>query len=225
MMQKNTIPRQANFTRLNPNIEPLGKDGVMIPTQSMKWKAVKRIALINNYGAGGNNAAMVLQEPIPMTPASSPKTRTQPSHCPIIISGKTTEAVVAYCERLGYFLSRTDMTNTLADVAYNLALKQSREFENSQIITCASIDDLSSQLEKTVSSTIKLHKSPSNRPSVVLCFGGQDGKWAHISKGLYENSVLLQRHIVGDDQLPFSSSWFLLWDLPLADTHSFTGRL
>ena len=199
MMQKNTIPKQANFTRLNPKIEPLGKDGVMIPTQSREWKAAKRIALINNYGAGGNNAAMIVQEPIPMSPASYPKTRTQPSHCPIIVSGKTTEAVLSYCERLGAFLSRTDMTNTLADVAYNLALKQNREFENSQILTCASIEDLSSEFEKTLSGTIKLHKSPRNRPSVVLCFGGQDGKWAHISKGLYDSSVLLQRYIVGDD--------------------------
>ena len=100
------------------------------------------------------------------------------------------------------------MNDTLADVAHNLALKQNREFENSQVLTCASIEDLSSQLEKTVSGTTKLHKSPSHSPSVVLCFGGQDGKWAHISRGLYDSSVLLQRYIVGDDQTNFSASWF-----------------
>jgi acyl transferase domain-containing protein len=205
MMQKSTIPKQANFTRLNPKIEPLGKDRVSIPTQSREWKAAKRIALINNYGAGGNNAAMVLQEPMPISAASQPETCTQPSHLPVFISGKTTEAVRSYCLRLGAFLSRKDMTYTLADFTYNLAMKQSRELETSLILTSASIEELSSQLEKAASGATKLQKSPSHRPSVVLCFGGQDGKWAHISKDLYDSSVLLQRHIVGDVQIPSHS--------------------
>lgn len=201
MMQKNIIPKQANFTRLNPKIEPLGKDRVMIPTHSRDWNAAKRIALINNYGAGGNNAAMVLQEPMPRTPASYPKTRSQSGHYPIFISGKTTEAVRFYCDCLGAFLSRENMTNTLADVAYNLALKQNRDFKTALILTSASIEDLSSQLEKTASSATELKKIPSHSPSVVLCFGGQDGKWAQLSKDLYDSSVLLQRHIVGDGHM------------------------
>lgn len=192
MMQKNTIPKQANFTRLNPKIEPFGKDRVLVPTQPRDWKVTKRIALINNYGAGGNNTAMVLQEPTPIVPASHPKIRTQLGHYPIFISGKTSEAVRSYCSRLVAFLSRKDRSITLADVAYNLTLKQNRDFETSQILTTASIEELSGKLEKTASGAAELQKFASHSPSVVLCFGGQDGKWAHISKGLYDSSVLLQ---------------------------------
>lgn len=199
MMQKNKIPKQANFTRLNPKIEPLGKDRVMIPTQSREWKAAKRIAVINNYGAGGNNAAMVLQESMPTAPVSNPKTCTQPSHFPVFISGRTTEAVRSYCDRLGTLLRRKDMTYTLADFSYNLALKQNRELENSLILTSASIEELSSQLEAAGSGATELRKTPSQIPSVVLCFGGQNGKSACISKGLYDSSLLLQRHIVSHD--------------------------
>jgi acyl transferase domain-containing protein len=173
----------------------------MISTQSTEWKAAKCKVLINNYGAEGNKAAIVLQEPMPISPASYPKTHTQLTLCPIFISGKTTEAVRSYCDHLGAVLSRKDMTNTLADVAYNLALKQNREFETSLILTNASIEELSSQLKKTASGATELHEFPSHRPYVILCFGGQDGKWAYISKGLYHSSVLLQRHIVGDDQM------------------------
>ena len=202
MMQNNMIPKQANFTRLNPKIEPLGKDRVMIPTQRREWKAGKRIALINNYGAGGNNAAMLLQEPTPVTPASYPKPRTLQGHCPVFISGKTTEAVRSYCDRLETFLRKKDVLYTLADVAYNLAIKQNRDFETSLILTSISIQDLSSQLRIAAAGSNQLLKNPSCGPSVVLCFGGQDGKLAHISRHLYENSVLLQRHIVGARKLP-----------------------
>lgn len=199
MMQKNTIPKQANFTRLNPKIEPLGKDRVVIPTRSSEWKAAKRIALINNYGAGGSNAAIVLQEATSMSPALSPKTRTQPSHFPVFISGKSTQSIRSYCDRLRASLSGKDTTDSLADVAYNLAIKQSRDFENSLVFTSASIQELSSQLEKAASGATELRESSSHKPSVVLCFGGQDGKTAHISKSLYDNCVLLQHHLVSNN--------------------------
>ncbi|KAL8831678.1 MAG: hypothetical protein Q9191_000723 [Dirinaria sp. TL-2023a] len=199
MMQKNTIPKQANFTRLNPKIEPLGKDHVTIPTDTREWKVAKRIALVNNYGAGGNNAAIIVQEPPPVTPASCPKADSHLGCYPIFISGNTTEAVRSYCDRLDSLLTKKDTANTLADVAYNLAIKQNRDFETSSIITSTSIQDLSSQLRKTAAGSNELHKIPSRSSSVVLCFSGQDGKWASISKRLYDSSVLLQRHIVGDD--------------------------
>ena len=196
MMQKNIIPRQANFSRLNSKIEPLGKDQVMIPTESRTWKAAERIALINNYGAGGNNAAMLLQEPGPTNQATHPKTGTHLSHYPIFISGKTAEAVRSYCSRLGDFLNRRDMTYSLADVAYNLAVKQNRDLGTSQTLVSANLEELSNQIRDTASGATKLHSMPSHSPAIVLCFGGQDGKWAHISKDLYDDSILLQRYIV-----------------------------
>lgn len=192
-MQKKTIPKLANFKHLNPKIAPLGEDRVVIPMQTRTWKAAKRIALINNYGAGGSNAAMIIQEPAPKALALPPRIHTQLSHFPIYISGKSPEAVRSYCERLRESLSTTE---SLGDISYNLATKQSREFENSIVFASANIQDLSNQLEQAASGAIDLQGSPSYKPSVVLCFGGQNGKTTHISKDLYDNCVLLQYHIV-----------------------------
>ncbi|KAF3481903.1 uncharacterized protein GIQ15_04662 [Arthroderma uncinatum] len=186
MFQHQTIPKLANFKQLNPKIEPLGKDHVLIPTQSREWKATKRIALINNYGAGGNNAALVVEER-----SVSPKARTQLSHFPIFVSGKTAEAVRSYCDVLRTSLSGKD----LADIAYNLAIKQNRTFENWVVLTSTSVQELSNQLEQAASGTIELQKIPTHKPSVVLCFGGQDGRIAHILKDLYDNSLLLRGHL------------------------------
>lgn len=194
MMQNRTIPKLANFKRLNPKIEPLGKDHILIPEQSREWKADKRIAMINNYGAGGSNAAMIVEEW-----ASSPQTRPQLSHLPIFISGKTPEAVRSYCDLLRASLSGKD----LVDIAYNLSIKQNRDFEHSLIFTTAGIQELSSQLEQAAAGTTALQKIPSQKSFVVLCFGGQDGRMAHISKSLYDNSAVLQRHLVSGIDTPF----------------------
>lgn len=208
MMQKKTIPKQANFTRLNPKIEPLGKDHVVVPTQSSEWRAAKRrIALINNYGASGNNAALVLQEAT--TPTSPAIPSWACSDYPIYISGKSTEAVRSYCHRLRTFLS-TDDSLCVQDIAYNLAIKQNRDFEHSLTLTTSSMEELSSQLEQAASDStsneLQVRSSHQRGPAVVLCFGGQDGKLAHISKSLYDNCVLLQRHLVSHDPL-------IKWDL------------
>lgn len=200
MMQKKTIPRQANFKRLNPKIEPIGKDRVAIPLNTTKWIAPKRIALINNYGAGGNNAAMILEEARADPPALAQTGSPDPlsPSFPIFISGKTVEAVQSYCHHLNVFLSQSIATNNLADVAYNLATKQNRGFEHSLVLPASDTYDLSNQLDSAQSGAIKLQAHLSVKPRVVLCFGGQDGKTAHISKGLYENCKLLQLHIVSN---------------------------
>lgn len=187
MIQNKKIPKLANFKHLNPKIEPLGNDRVLIPTQLRDWEAAKRIALINNYGAGGNNAALVVEERV-----SSPVIRPKLSHFPIFISGKTTEAVRSYCGLLSTSLNGKD----LADIAYNLAVKQNRNFEHSLVLASANVHELSAQLEKAASGGTEVQKTPGQRPSIVLCFGGQDGKIAHISKTLYDNSLILQHHIV-----------------------------
>jgi acyl transferase domain-containing protein len=194
MMQKKIIPKQANFTCLNPKIDPLGRDQVRIPTQSREWRSQRRIALINNYGAGGSNAALVLQE---CPPKDSLDGSVQISHVPILISGKSDESIRFYCERLSEFIGIKNETS-LVDIAYNLSMKQNRDFNKRLTLTSTSLQDLSSQLKKTASGDLAIGQRSAEQPSIVLCFGGQDGRIAHISKDLYENCTLLQQHLVGD---------------------------
>ncbi|ORY16986.1 hypothetical protein BCR34DRAFT_556379 [Clohesyomyces aquaticus] len=200
MMQKKSIPKQANFVRLNPNIEPLGKDHVLIPTQSKDWNSAKRIAVVNNYGASGNNAAIVLREASIVYPTLH-SVPTTPSHFPILITGKSADAVRAYCGSLITCLGRINYKNDFADVAYNLATKQNRNFESSLVITTGNVEDFRAQLEQVASGTELLHSATGQKPFTVLCFGGQDGLIAHISKGLYDSSLLLQHYLADCDSI------------------------
>lgn len=72
MMQKKQIPPQASFTQLNPRLTKIESHRITIPEKMMGWKLVPertpRRAMLNNFGAAGSNAAMILEEYIPSTP-------------------------------------------------------------------------------------------------------------------------------------------------------------
>jgi acyl transferase domain-containing protein len=61
MMEHESIPVQANHMQLNPKIEPLEHDRIIIPLATLPWKLENKVACINNYGAAGSNAAMTVR--------------------------------------------------------------------------------------------------------------------------------------------------------------------
>lgn len=174
---------------------------------SKEWNITKRIEVLKNYRASRNNDVLVFQEAILKSPVSTTTSQIFLSDSPIIISGILKEAVRSYCDILGKLLSGKGTISNLADVAYNLAMKQNRDFEYSLIFVSRSIEQLQSDLKMAISSATALNRSLSQEPYVVLCFGGQDGFTAQLSKALYDNSVLLQRHLVSySTPSPFISS-------------------
>ena len=62
MIHEAAIPPQASFQIINPNLKVQPKDNIDITTTCKSWTAPVRTALINNYGASGSNASMVVTE-------------------------------------------------------------------------------------------------------------------------------------------------------------------
>jgi acyl transferase domain-containing protein len=60
MMQHRMILKQANFKTINRKIGIC--EGISVPTSTTSWAAPKKIALVNNYGAAGSNAALLIRE-------------------------------------------------------------------------------------------------------------------------------------------------------------------
>ncbi|OJI91113.1 hypothetical protein ASPTUDRAFT_52829 [Aspergillus tubingensis CBS 134.48] len=59
MMKFSGIPPQANHSRLNPAISALEPDGMEITRKLRDWNVPQRAALVNSYGAGGSNCALL----------------------------------------------------------------------------------------------------------------------------------------------------------------------
>ncbi|KAF9077256.1 hypothetical protein BDP27DRAFT_1441966 [Rhodocollybia butyracea] len=66
MLKHRRIPPQVSFSQLNPLIDPLESDAIVINRTSVQWepssKGHGRVALLNNFGAAGSNAALVLED-------------------------------------------------------------------------------------------------------------------------------------------------------------------
>lgn len=201
MMQKRTIPKQANFTQLNPKIVPLEPDRMAVPERTQPWTAPRRIAVVNNYGAAGSNAAIVVQD-INLTENDMPIVNSDAasiavSDLPFFTSAKTPESLREYCAALKSGLPRIQEshgTKATLNLAYNLSVKQNREFGYNYTFTASNLDELASNLHRALSSDFK--KLPTDRRPVVLCIGGQNGRSVHLDEDLFRNTRLLQRHLV-----------------------------
>lgn len=204
MIQHKVIPRQPNFNQLNPKIGPLGPNNMTIADKRRQWKGDRRTAIVNNYGAAGSNAAIVIQEYCPddypesLQYIENLNSEANLTEYPVIITAKTVESLRSYSKALANGLrkpSNFDKAPKLANVAYNLAQKQNRTLDYISISTASSLSGLSNQLASVASGSTDVEKALSGPPPIVLCFGGQNGKTASISEDLARKSPLLWNHL------------------------------
>ncbi|KAL4811694.1 putative polyketide synthase [Aspergillus spinulosporus] len=206
MLQKHRIPPQANFRTLNPKVvPPLDHDRLIIPVQSTEWDVERRMAMVSNYGASGNNAALVVRE------HHYGKIQNGDAACqylldvPILITAESPDSVRAYCSALrSAFWNDSRLAITVQDLAYNLAMKQNRSHSfNVTFPVASNIELLGTQLGAVATGECAdlLQKRPANDPPIVLCLGGQSGPTAFISKTLFDSCMLLQKHLVSCEQV------------------------
>ncbi|RLL95504.1 hypothetical protein CFD26_101654 [Aspergillus turcosus] len=195
MIRDQRIPPQANFTALNATIPPLGPDNLSVPTNELEWKATFRAACINNYGAAGNNAAVIVCAPPTKRPRpeSSASNNDRHSRYPFLITGQSERSLKLYCTTLSQWLENTHAP--LSDIAFNVARRQNRTLRHRIVFDASSRLDLKSILGEKARPHQQL-SSPSTKPKpVVLVFAGQTGNIVYLNKAAYEGSSLLRSHI------------------------------
>ena len=197
MMQYNTVPIQASFTSLNPKIPALEPDKMEIPLSTHKWETDFQVACINNYGAAGSNAAMILCQPPRVTSYSPGRDREVPTRfrIPICISAHSEGSLKAYCAALQKMIaSSTGTIDFLTSLAFNLADKQNRSLSHIVSTTVSDVTELNSQLASVRLGTLQPQTNLKAKP-VVLCFGGQVNNAVGLSKEVYDASTLLRSHL------------------------------
>lgn len=197
MMQHHTIPMQASFTSLNPKIPALEPDSMKIPTSTRVWDTDFRVSCINNYGAAGSNAAMIVCEP-PKTTSSVHNVHygfPSRSKVPLLICAHSEESLRVYCEALYKMTSSEEgLKDGLPSLAFNLAFRQSRSLSHSVAFTASNPIELNQQLNAVSSRRLKAQVDIKPKP-VVLCFGGQVNSFVGLSKDIYDTSTLLRGHL------------------------------
>ena len=202
MIKYSTIPVQASFNSLNPAIPALEPDRLAIPIKTQKWDAKFKVACINNYGASGSNATMIVCE----SPAELSIRRDQLAQkrwlrkYPVFVSASSSASLLANCvafqKNSARLSTEHDSRELLASLAYNLAVKQNRILSHVFTTTAASLPELDAQLSSAMNgSSSHVFQTPAKAKPVVLVFGGQVNNAVGLSKDLYDTSVLLRSYL------------------------------
>jgi len=214
MIQRNVIPIQANHNSLSPKIPALEPDRMAIPLSTQNWDADFKVACINNYGAAGSNAAMIVCEPPSGASASYHPDRSSKAPSsdkyPLYISANSASSLMSYCGALRKYYSQISSTSSserlLIDITFNLAEKQNPSLPHILSMTVSSLSELDEQLNTgAIESNTSYVQVPSKTKPLVLVFGGQVSSFVGLSKDLYETSTLLRYHLDGCDTVLRSS--------------------
>lgn len=205
-MQNRTIPPQASHNKFNPNL-PISQS-IEIATRSTAWNEEVKTALVNNYGASGSNASLVIAQP----PTKARTTEAVDGACkhPFWLSAHTEKSLQAYAMKLARLIRSKSGANaavSLADLAFAASMQSNRLLDQGIVFSSSSEQDLlakldsyaSGQLEKSIS----VVKRPSSRP-VILVFGGQTSASVSVSRDIYDRSKLFRDHIDKCDEISSS---------------------
>lgn len=199
MMHHSRIPAQASYTTLNPNIK--ASSNMLIPTSSQPWKQRIKASLINNYGASGSNACMVVVQAPSSRATEFPHPTQDKSTYPFWLCGFDDASLGRYANTLLDHLRRskgalTASNMTLANLSFNLARQTNRTLPQSLIFSAKSIEELEQNLVTFSGTSIGSKSQPAGtaRP-VVLCFGGQVSTFVGLDEDLYNRVVVLRKHL------------------------------
>ncbi|KAF4443740.1 polyketide synthase [Fusarium austroafricanum] len=173
MFRENEIPCQVGLKNLNPALGDLDSVGLVIPKRNIEWKrsfGMPRRAVLNNFGAAGSNAALLIEEWIGKSSAQRSerkKTESRSSYV-FVLSAKSERALQSSLSRHVEFLSKQPRPS-LDDICYTVTARR-QHYDHRISMTCASAIDLLAKLQNC--------KMPVSQPakrvsSTVFVFTGQ----------------------------------------------------
>ncbi|KAM0273158.1 hypothetical protein ACHAQH_008449 [Verticillium albo-atrum] len=203
MMNGGYIPPQASFSQMSRYIKTRPDDMMEVVTSLRPWKGQRKAALVNNYGACGSNASMIIMQS-PQSQGGRPGAPLRDGACksafPFRISGLDPRSIAAYCAKLLAQLSRGEAGDlALADVSFNVNRQFNPSLAHSLIFSCRTEAELREKLSAASTATsipveAGVVASQPERP-VILCFGGQVSKNVGLDRTLYDGVSILRRNL------------------------------
>ena len=198
MMNKGMIPPQASFDVINPAINAKDEDKMSIPTSLRPWDGELRAALVNNYGASGSNASMVIVQRSSAKKVSQHVVSDNLKY-PFWLCGLDDQSLKRYSKALVKYIRQLAVTSancSIADLAFNAARQSNRNLDRSIIFSVKSAHELELKLSEhqSVSSLVQSTARGPDRP-VVLCFGGQISTFVGLDRHIYETVDVLRKHL------------------------------
>ena len=219
MLRRSMIPRQISLNKLNPRIGPLENDNIIIPTATGSWElpryGSKRVAVLNNFGASGSNAALAVEE------FSRNRMCHTASDMSFVfgLSAKNTAAVEALRDRyLEWLSSEESRTMSLANIAYTASARRML-YEYRLAVSASSKAELIKKLK-----CASVVQAKERDATIVFVFSGQGSQYLGMGSSLYASSPLFRRHIDECHAILTSSGFSGILPIITRGTGSFEGN-
>ena len=189
MMHENAIPPQASFRTMNPHIKTY--DSIAISTNLRPWDDKHKAALINNYGASGSNASMIVMKP-PIRHVGGPQPAGDVKY-PFWFSAFDCKSLQAYARRLRTYLeskTRDSKDLSIETLSFNISRQSNRQLNRAVFLSCTTLEELQEKLSEDVASV----ERPQTRP-LVFCFGGQISTFVGLDRNILDSTTVLRSHL------------------------------
>lgn len=200
MIQEGKLPPQASFQSLNPHIKASPSDMMEVVTSLKDWNSDYRAALINNYGASGSNASMVVTQPMQHEGAGVSAIHSEGLKHPFWLTGLDERSIREYATRLTNLIRTRPISAkhiTLANISFNQYKQSNRNLNGGLFFSANSLADLEAKLTGFTNksdTTLSVTSRKPERP-VVLCFGGQISTHIGLDRNVYDGVRVLRGHL------------------------------
>ncbi|KAI0198468.1 reducing type I polyketide synthase [Astrocystis sublimbata] len=213
------IAPSINFEKPNPEIE-FAKLKLKVPRELVNWpsSAVARRASVNNFGYGGTNTHVILEEAQNYRKTGGVNgvngvngTYHEPERKLFVLSGHDEKTTAAMATNLQTYLQQTPECSW-KDLAYTLSQRRSR-FGWSIAVSA----DSPAQLEDALSDSIthRAVQGQSQSPRLGFVFNGQGAQWHAMGRELLSTYPVFSRAIEACDVTlkSLGAEWSLLEEL------------
>ncbi|GAB0138039.1 t1pks [Epichloe bromicola] len=189
MLRERKVPMQAGLNRINPAFGDLDSSGMVIPRRTETWKKSKetpRRAVLNNFGAAGSNASLLLEEwAEPSKPDTQPGEQDkveERSAYVFSLSERSERALQSAITRHIDFLDKTKCPPSLMDICYTATARRHHRGQRNRIsLACSSVAELVARLQQY---NVEASKPEQILTAVIFVFTGQGAVYRGMGKEL-----------------------------------------
>ncbi|KAK1842828.1 polyketide synthase [Colletotrichum chrysophilum] len=179
----------AEFETMNPKIDSSRLEVVRRPTPWISPESRPRRAVVTNFGFGGSNAAVLIEEykadENPSSSSSSLKS-SQPSQMLFPISAQSLASLSSYQSQVASHLEKVsvdDSSSYLGDLGYTLGLRRTH-FAHRMALVAGSLSELREQLVSPSLSSTGGRVAAGQKPAPCFVFTGQGAQSARMAADL-----------------------------------------
>ncbi|KAK4210062.1 hypothetical protein QBC37DRAFT_350610 [Rhypophila decipiens] len=222
-MENNRIAPSMNFERVNPDIDLKGL-GLEIPTRPLAWpssESAARRASVNNFGFGGTNTHVILEEAGPLSTLygnnsnKAVRQTVNPSRKLFVLSARdkvaAAQMTLDFKEHLQDNARRYTDASAFDDLAYTLSERRTR-FPWTVAVSAADASELATWLGDSLTKPVQNAGTP---PRLGFIFNGQGAQWYGMGRELMSAYPVYNQTLQECDRViaSFGAKWSILDEL------------